>query len=112
MTVKDIMELLNLKLAAGEKGLSKKLKGVYACDLLSWVMAHASKQNAWVTIQTHPNVIAVAVLLELSCVIIPENAEIEGASIIRADEEGIPVLVSNSSCYEICCSLYEMLKER
>lgn len=110
MTVKDIMEKLDLKLAAGQSGLDKDVKNVYICDLLSWVMAHAHKGSAWVTIQTHPNVVAVATLLELSCIIIPENAEINSETIKKADEESIPMLVSELSGYEICCKLYDIMK--
>lgn len=110
MTVKDIMNTLNLRLIAGEGGIDKEVNGVYACDLLSWVMAHAAKGNAWVTIQTHPNVIAVATLLELSCIIIPENAEIEEAAINKADEEAIPLFISQDSGYKVCCSLFSLLE--
>ena len=34
----------------------------YTCDLLSWVMAHGCEGMAWVTVQTHMNVVAVAAL--------------------------------------------------
>ena len=37
-----------------------------ACDLLSWVMAHGCGDMAWVTVQTHMNVIAVAALLDFA----------------------------------------------
>lgn len=110
MIVKELMEKLNLTLIAGASGISNEVKGVYAGDLLSWVMAHANHGEAWVTIQTHPNVIAVATLLELSCVIVPENAQIEDETIKKADEESIPVLVSPESCYSICYSIHDIMK--
>lgn len=112
MTVKDIMEKLDLKLSAGQSGLDKKVMDVYVCDLLSWVMAHAHGGSAWVTIQTHPNVVAVAALLELSCIIVPESAEIDNETIKKADEESIPMLVSELSGYDICCKLYDVMKGR
>lgn len=112
MVVKDIAEKFNLKIVGGEKGLSKEIAGVYACDLLSWVMSHADKHSAWITIQTHPNVVAVAVLLELSCIIIPENAEIDEETIRKADEESIPLLVSEDSSYSICCKFNETMKDK
>lgn len=110
MTVNEIMESLNLSVAAGESSLSNKIVDVYACDLLSWVMGHAKGKSAWVTIQTHPNVVAVAVLMDLSCIIVPESAEIEENTIAKANEEGIPILVSKDSGYTICCKLYDCLK--
>lgn len=42
-------------------------------------MAHGREHMAWVTVQTHMNVIAVATLHEMSCVIIPEGIRVEDA---------------------------------
>lgn len=110
MTVKELMDKMELRLAGGEKGLLREIDGVYICDLLSWVMAHANHKNAWITIQTHPNIIAVAALLDLSCIIIPEDAEIDADTISKADEEAIPLLVSKQNGFSICTALYDMMK--
>lgn len=110
MLVKDIMDKLDLKLAAGASGLNREVKGGYACDLLSWVMAHAKAKDAWITIQTHPNVVAVAALVDISCIIIPENSEIADESIKKADDESIPILISTLNTFEICSKIYDMLK--
>lgn len=110
MTVKEIMETLKFKLIAGENGLSREVSGIYICDLLSWVMAHASIGNVWITIQTHPNIVAVAALIDLSCIIVPENAEIEKTTIDKANDESIPILVSNDSGYKISCDLHDLIK--
>jgi len=112
MKVKEIMELLNLKLLGGEGGLLKEVNGVYVCDLLSWVMAHASPKDAWVTIQTHPNIVAVGALLDLSCIIIPENAEVDEETIKKANEECIPILTSCENGYRICTFLYDIMRSK
>ena len=57
---------------------------------------------AWVTVQTHMNVIAVAVLSEMACVILPENIPMEQESLDKAAAEGMCVLSSPLSGYEIC----------
>lgn len=111
MIVKNIMDELNLKLAAGASGLNKTVEGGYACDLLSWVMAHAKSRDIWITIQTHPNVVAVAALVDISCIIIPENAQIEDETIKKADENSIPILVSSLSSFEICSKINDIYKE-
>ncbi|SHE96612.1 DRTGG domain-containing protein [Caloramator proteoclasticus] len=108
MKVKDIVDALNLKVLAGGDGLDREVKGVYTCDLLSWVMSHGKQNNAWITVQIHPNIIAVATLLEFSCVIIPENIEVEEATLNKANDEKIPVLQSNLNAYEICIELNKL----
>lgn len=105
MKVKDLVEKLELKVLAGEIGLDKEAQGGYCGDLLSWVMSHASKGNAWITVQIHPNIIAVAVLLEISCIIIPENIGVEQLTIDKANAEGIPLLQSSHTAFDLCAKI-------
>ena len=74
----------------------------YTCDLLSWVMAHGCEGMAWVTVQTHMNVVAVAALAEMACVILPESIDMPREIILKAEEEGLCVLKSPLSAYAIC----------
>lgn len=101
MIVKAFGEKIGLKLLAGDSGADKQITGVYICDLLSWVMAHSKKGDAWITVQTHSNVIAVASLLELACVIVPEDIEVEAETLEKAEDEGVAVLQSSMSAYEL-----------
>nr|HPL54322.1 AraC family transcriptional regulator [Bacillota bacterium] len=101
MLVKDVIEKIGLKPLTGETGVNKELAGAYICDLLSWVMAHGKKGDAWITVQTHSNIVAVAVLLELSCIIMPEEVEVEEDTLNKAEEEGIAILQSGLSSYSI-----------
>ncbi|WZL74679.1 DRTGG domain-containing protein [Clostridiaceae bacterium 35-E11] len=108
MQVKEMAEKLNFRLMTKESEISKEIKGLYCCDLLSWVMAHAKQGDAWITVQTHMNIVAVASLLELSCIIIPENIEVEEDTIEKANEENIPILTTELSSYQIFCKMYEL----
>ncbi len=62
----------------------------------SWVMARGQAGMAWVTVQTHMNVVAVASLHEMACVIMPDSIRMEEALLNKAVEEGISVLSSPS----------------
>lgn len=108
MKVRDIVDSLKLKVLAGENGLDKEVNGVYTCDLLSWVMSHGKQGNAWITVQIHPNVIAVASLLEFSCVIVPEDIDVEEITLSKANDEAIPVLQSSLNAYELCVELNKL----
>ena len=78
----------------------KEILGVYAGDLLSWVMGHANV-----------NVLAVASLLDMSCVILSENVEPDEEFLALAKEKNINVLKSDKSTYGVCTVLYEELKK-
>lgn len=101
MTVKELAEKLSCKICAGAQGTDREVSGCYVCDLLSYAMSHAEKDNVWITVQTNINVIAVAVLTEVSCVILPEGLVPDEVAGAKADEEGVAVLFSKLTAYEI-----------
>ena len=105
MTVKEVLELIEAKDMTPETDKNTEVSCGYTCDLLSWVMAHGTAVMVWVTVQTHMNVIAVASLMEMAAVIIPEGIEMEAPSLEKAKEEGITVLESPLTAYEICARL-------
>lgn len=79
----------------------------YTCDLLSHVMGKGVADMAWVTVQTHMNVVAVASLLDFSCVIVPESIAVDETIVEKAKEEGIAILSSEKTAYEIVCLLHK-----
>ena len=102
MTVKELIQLIEAENKTPDLPVDTEVTCGYTCDLLSWVMAHGKQGMAWITVQTHMNVIAVAVLMEMSCVITPEGIEMEANSIAKAADEGIVVLQSELTAYELC----------
>ncbi len=105
MTVQEVLELTEAKDMTPETDKQTEVSCGYTCDLLSWVMAHGAAGMVWVTVQTHMNVIAVASLMEMAAVVIPEGIEMEAPSLEKAKEEGISVLESPLTAYEICARL-------
>ena len=105
MTVQDLITLIEATDVTPETPKQTEVTCGYTCDLLSWVMAHGASGMAWVTVQTHMNVIAVASLMEMAAVIIPEGIEMEEASLQKARDEDITVLQSDKTAYEICAIL-------
>lgn len=108
MTVAQLMEALSLRLLTPSADLNSKVTGGFVGDLLSFVLAKGESGMAWITVQTHLNVIAVASLHEFSCIIVSEDCAVEADALAKAGEEGIPVLVSPLSSYELAGRLYEL----
>ena len=107
MTVQELISLIEAKDMTPEVDKGTEVSCGYTCDLLSWVMAHGAAGMAWVTVQTHMNVIAVASLMEMAAVIIPEDIEMEEATLQKAKEEDITVLQSSRTAYELCALMAE-----
>lgn len=103
MNVSEFAEKIGARVLTGEAGADVQVRDIYCCDLLSWVMSHAAKGAAWITVHTHMNIVAVASLSELSCIIVPEGIEVEEATVKRAVQERVPIITTELSTYKVCC---------
>jgi len=101
MLVKDLVEKFDLSIAAGENGLDREVMHGYCGDLLSEIMGNAPAGCAWLTVQGHQNIVAVAVLREMSAIIITGGQEPDEETIQKADQEGIPILRWPNSSYRL-----------
>ncbi len=77
----------------------REINGVYIGDLLSWVMGRAEPGNAWITIMSNSNIIAVASLAEISCIILAEGVSLDADVIQTASDKGINVLSTDMTSY-------------
>ena len=102
MRVRELMELIGAENLTPEVTEDREITCGYTCDLLSWVMAHGEEGMAWVTVQTHLNVIAVAALAEMACVVLPEGITMEQEVLDKANAEEMCVLTSPLTAYDIC----------
>lgn len=108
MTVYSIIKKMSLEVLNLSDG-EKTITGGYTGDLLSWVMGRASCGNAWITIMSNINVIAVASLLDFSCIILAENVEIDPTIVSLAEEKKINLLRSKKNSFELCSELGRLL---
>jgi len=108
MQVKDILVNVNFTLMSSAKYSNRPIRGMYVSDLLSHALAKAKEGNILITVQNNVNTLAVASLLDLGCVILPDNLKANDDFINRADLEGIPVLVSKLNAVDIILTLKEL----
>ncbi len=108
MKVRELMDQLELFLVAGASGVDKEVKTAYMGDMLSWVMANAQQNSAWITIQSHINIVAVASLLNLSCIIVAEGASVDEDTVEKANEEGMPIFSSDLNSYRLAVKMAEL----
>jgi hypothetical protein len=106
--VGEILKRLELSAATGDKGLDREAGTGYCGDLLSDVMANSKKGALWLTIQSHQNIVAVAVLRELAAIILVNGRVPEEETRAKAEGEGIPILLSPLPAYELAGRLYEI----
>ena len=79
----------------------------YTCDLLSQVLGKAKSHSIWTTIQSHLNIIGVAVMAGISAIIVCEGHDVPVEVIEKADEEGIVLFKSADNAFRLSGKLYE-----
>ncbi len=109
MTVSDLLKLPGIRLEAGESGVGREVCGCYIGDLLSRVLSRAKKHGAWITIMPNVNVAAVALLADVSCVILAEEVVPDKQLSERCETEGIPLLRAEEDAFSIACRLKDLL---
>ncbi|MBQ9414069.1 MAG: hypothetical protein IJU16_02960 [Clostridia bacterium] len=110
MTVTELAAALSLTPVALPDG-ERVINGAYMGDLLSWVMGRARADNAWITIMTNMNVIAVASLSDVACVLLAEDVMPDQAVIDTANARDINLLRSPLSSYDLAVALSDALRK-
>ncbi|AFM25424.1 DRTGG domain-containing protein [Desulfomonile tiedjei] len=108
MTLGSIAEALNLSTKTCRSELNREVEGGYVSDLLSDVIAGAREGDLWITLQLHQNIVAVASLNNLAGIVIVGGREPDSDTLKKAEEQSIPLLVTNMTAYELAGRLYEM----
>ncbi len=104
MTVNELASALSLRALALPDG-ERTIEGAYIGDLLSWVMGRAESGNVWVTIMSNLNIVAVASLSDVACILLCENVEPDAAVVDMAMAKDINLLSSPLSAYELAREL-------
>ena len=100
MQVSEFVKLAGGRVLTGEYE-DREIACGYTCDLLSHVMGKGQADMAWITVQAHMNVIAVAALMDFACVIIPEGLPVDETIVAKASQEDIVMISSELTAFEL-----------
>ena len=108
MTVHELLEATDLTAAALPCG-DREITGVYVGDLLSWVMGRAREGDAWITIMSNRNIVAVATLADTACILLAEGVQPDDGVAALCEQKGINLLLSAHSAYDTAVLLRDTL---
>lgn len=111
MNVHELASICGFTYFNGENNDASLVKGAYCCDLLSWVIGRAEETDALVTVMSNPNVVAVAVMAELPCVIFSEGVRPDETALKKAQENGVILLSSSKTSYETAIAIFNALNQ-
>jgi hypothetical protein len=108
MKLTEIIEKLHLDVRVGNNNLDKDVNRGYASDLLSDVLGNSEEGDLWITLQIHPNTVAIASMKGLAAIALINSREPEEETIAKANEENMPILLTDMTAFELCGRLYAM----
>jgi len=111
MTLATIIEELGLEVKSAGGDLTHEVTGAYVSDMLSDVIANSKEGQLWVTLQVHPNIVAVATLKDLAGIVLVNGRQPEKETLARAKEENIPVMTTRLPTFELAGKLYRLVRE-
>lgn len=109
MKVSELIKELDLKLVTKPDYAERDIEGCYISDLLSRVMSMTKQNDVWITVQTNINVVAVAVLTDVACIIVPEGIAVEHTTVEKADEKDVIILSSQLDSFALGARLGRLL---
>ena len=101
MKVSELIENLNLTLVTDNNYEDREVKGCYIGDLLSWVMGRAQADNVWITIMNNVNIVAVAALADVACILLCEDVKVDQSIIDKANSQNIVIVSSKLTAFEL-----------
>src|SRR3990172_8167043 len=111
MKLNDIVSALELKVITGGGAMEQEITGAYVSDLLSDVLGNSQKGQLWITLQTHINIVAVAVMKEIPGIVFIGGKLPDKQIINKAESEGIVLLASPLANFELTGRLYQLLNQ-
>ena len=108
MDVKELVEKLDLKVLCGDD-LSREITGCYCGDLLSWVMSRAQEGDVWLTVMGNINSVGVAVLADVACIVLTENAALDEDALNRAKQNDVIILQTEKNSYRMAAAISQMI---
>ena len=109
MTIRELADGLHAEILV-EGDLTREAETGYVGDLLSWVMGRAQTGNVWLTIMSNQNVAAVALMAEVSCVVLTEGVRPDEALRQRAEQQNINILGTKLSTFDAAAVLKQLMR--
>jgi len=110
MTINELADKLDLKRLSGET--DRDVESCYISDLLSRVLGGCQVGDVWITVQSSLNMVAVAVMTDASCVILPEGLTAPDNVVGKANEEDFAIFTSEESAYSLAVKISVLIEKK
>jgi predicted transcriptional regulator len=72
-------------------------------------MGRASEGDAWVTIMSNVNIVAVSTLADPACIVLSEGVSPDDETLARAEQQGVNILSTTLDTFDACVRIASYL---
>ncbi|KAB3535928.1 hypothetical protein F8154_05275 [Alkaliphilus pronyensis] len=106
MNLREVKQLLDAEVLLGEESLDKEIKTVFACDLMSDVLAFVEDKTILLTGLVNPHTIRTAEMMDINAVVFVRGKTPDEETLKLAKETNIVILSTKHILYTSCGILY------
>lgn len=106
MNLKELAGIINAEVISDVDLGEINVPCAYACDLMSDVLAFCSPGSLLLTGLTNIQIVRTAQMLDIPAIVFVRGKIPLEETVTLAKENGIPILLSKFSLYEVCGKLY------
>ena len=107
MNLGEIRDILDAEVLVGNECMDIEVKGAFAADLLSDVLAFAREGTLLITGTTNPQVIRTAEMLELIGIVFARGKKPDKEAVNLARIKKVPLLSTRYIMFETCGRLFK-----
>ncbi len=110
MKLSEFIDTINAEILTNSSDpQSVEISGGCVSDLLSDVMGSSEEGQLWITIMRHLNTVAVASMIGIPAIIFAKNIKPDPQVIDKANQEGVCLISSHLSTFQLAGKLYQKL---
>lgn len=111
MQIKTLIESKTFETIHLGDDLGRNIRMPFCCDLLSIAMGKAPADCAWITVMGNVNTLAVAVLADVSCIILAEGMALDETAREKAKSQGITVFKTELPIFDAALKVFNLLND-
>lgn len=110
LNLKDFIDSIDAEVLTSSTNPEEvEIVGGCVSDLLSDVMGSSEEGQLWITIMRHLNTIAVASMIGIPAIVFAKNIKPDIQVVERANKEGVCLISSHLSTFQLAGKLYQAL---
>lgn len=105
MNIQELIDAIEGELITKDADLTKEVKGAFAADLMSDVLASIEPEAVLLTGLCNPQVVRTAHMADVVAIVFVRGKNPDESTVALAEKEGIPLITSQMGMYALCGKL-------